>query len=153
MDVGRLVGGAQRLVRDGGGQMSVELALILPVALVVAVVAVNAMVFFSECAAFDRVGRSAVRICATSPAYEQGLDQSIAQVEALIVQSLEVSEGDVEVSGYRSEWGHTTFEMTLTYRPTLFGLGMRDEVLGVALPSLTHTEKITVDCYKPGMVV
>ena len=46
---------------DERGQMTVELAAAFPVLIIVAVIAVNALAFFSECAAFDNVFRDAVR--------------------------------------------------------------------------------------------
>ena len=39
------------------GQMTVELAVMIPVLVAIAVIAMNAMLFFSECAAFDRLAR------------------------------------------------------------------------------------------------
>ena len=50
-----------RVQADDRGQMTVELLVVLPVVLIVAVVAVNALTFFGDCAAFDRVARNAVR--------------------------------------------------------------------------------------------
>lgn len=43
--------------RDERGQMTVELAVMIPVLVAIAVIAMNAMLFFSECAAFDRLAR------------------------------------------------------------------------------------------------
>ena len=51
---------------DERGQMTVELAAAFPVLIIVAVIAVNALAFFSECAAFDNVFRDAVRVHVTS---------------------------------------------------------------------------------------
>lgn len=55
------MGVAQADARERG-QMTVELAVVFPALLAVAVIAVNALLFFSECAAFDRVAREAVRL-------------------------------------------------------------------------------------------
>ena len=49
--------------------------------------------------------------------------------------------------------GHTSFSATFEYMPTLFGLGLKSEVMGVALPKLSHTEELVVDCYKPGVLL
>lgn len=43
------------------GQMTVEFAVALPVVVVIAVIAVNALAFFSDCAAFDNLFRDAMR--------------------------------------------------------------------------------------------
>ena len=69
--------------------MTVELAVVFPVLLAVAVIAVNALLFFSECAAFDRVAREAVRVHAASPACGQGLEQSCALVSQTVEQAFD----------------------------------------------------------------
>lgn len=139
--------------RNSAGQMTIEFAVSFPVFIVVAVIAANALLFFSECAAFDRVSREAVRVCATSPAYGQTLEQSRAQVQALLDGSFDEPYLASRVSVSHGGLGHVTFAMTLEFSPTLFGLGMKDEVFGVPLPHLEHTSEITVDVYKPGVLL
>ncbi len=97
--------------------MTVELAAAFPVLIAVAVVAVNALLFFSECGAFDKP-------------FEQ-----------------------VSVAVRGTEGGHVEFEGTLELAPTLFGLGLKQSVFGVSLPSLSHRTAFVVDCYKPGVLV
>ena len=72
-----------RVQADDRGQMTVELLVVLPVVLIVAVVAVNALTFFGDCAAFDRVARNAVRLCAASPAYGQDAGRGAEEVRAV----------------------------------------------------------------------
>ena len=43
-----------RKERGDAGQATVELAVVLPVAIVLAVIVVNALSFFEACAAFDQ---------------------------------------------------------------------------------------------------
>lgn len=135
------------------GQMTVELAVVFPVLVVVAVIAVNALLFFSECAQFDRIARDAVRIHATSPAYGQGLEQSSALITETIRQTLDRPYLDAHVSVEGAAGGCARFTATLEFSPTLFGLGMRTSVLGVALPHLEHAVSLTVHPYKPGVLV
>lgn len=160
----RLLGPAVRRCRDcrgagrpdrlgQSGQMTVEFAVVAPVLFAVAVIAVNALLFFSDCAAFDRVAREAVRICAASPAYGQGLEQSRAQVASLIEGSLDQPYLDSRVAVEGAVGGRTTFSATLEFSPTLFGLGLKSSVFGVALPHLEHTVALTVDAYKPGVLL
>ena len=125
------------------GQMTVEFVVAFPVVVVVAVIAVNAMLFFSECAAFDRVARDAVR---------QGLEQSRASVQAAIEEALDQPYTDVRVAVEGANLGHVTFTATLEFHPTLFGMGMKSQVFGVSLPSLEHAVAFTIDAYKPGVV-
>lgn len=135
------------------GQMTVELAVAMPVLIIVAVVAVNAMAFFCQCAAFDRVAHQAVRVHAAAPAYGQGVAQSCALVEQDIRAVIDESNVDVTVSHGSTGADFDCYSVTLEYHPTLFGLGLRSQVFGVAMPSLSHTTTYVVDSYKPGVVV
>lgn len=144
---------AERLLaRDERGQMTVELCLFLPVAIVVAVIAVNAMTFFGECAEFDRISRNAVRTHAASPGYDEDSTEVSALVGAALDEAFSAENLSCEVSVSSDYQGLSTYEMTLSYQPTLFGMGLKSEVLGVAMPSLKHTSRLTVQPYKPGML-
>ncbi|MBQ9955215.1 MAG: hypothetical protein IJO87_07275 [Eggerthellaceae bacterium] len=137
---------------DERGQTTVGLVVVLPVAIIVAAIAVNALLFFSECAKFDRLARNAVRVCATSPAYGQGVEQSTAAIDAMLEDAM--GEGvDCQVSTSGGGAGSTTFTASMTYDPSLFGVGLREEVFGVSLPALRHEVSLTVDSYKPGMLL
>ncbi len=133
--------------------MTIELAVAMPVLIVVAVIATNAITFFADCAVFDRVAHDAVRVHAASPAYGQGVDQSCALIEEMIGEA--IAQPNVEVSVYRGAtgFGFDQFTATIEFHPTLFGLGLRSEVFGIALPTLSHSTTYVVDGYKPGVVV
>lgn len=132
--------------------MTVELAVAMPVLIIVAVIAVNALTFFAECAVFDRVAHEAVRVRAAAPAYGQGPDQSCSLVEQDVRAVLDAENLDVSVSYGPAGFDCEQFTATLEFHPTLFGLGLRSEVFGVALPALSHTTSYIVDVYKPGVV-
>ncbi len=140
-------------VHNTRGQMTVELVVALPVLIIVAVIAMNALEFFSLCASFDRAAHNAVRVQAVSPAYGQDASQSCALVEQSL-QSRYAQEGhiDIEVRSSQIEGGLCEFMATARFHPTLFGLGLRSEVLGVQLPPLVHETRAVVDCYKPGVI-
>lgn len=131
--------------------MSVELAVAFPVLIAIAVIATNAVLFFSECAAFDNAFREAVRVHATSPAYGQGTGDALSAVAADLEARFDgdFEESSVAVAG--GAGGHLTFTGTLRLQPTLFGMGLRSSVFGVSLPPVTHTLSYTVDSYKPGV--
>lgn len=133
--------------------MTIELAVAMPVLIIVAVIAVNAITFFADCAVFDRVAHEAVRVYAAAPAYGQGPDQSCALVEENIVAALDAENIEVEVSHGVTGFDFDQYTATLVFHPTLFGLGLRSEVFGVALPSLTHATSYVVDTYKAGVIV
>lgn len=140
-------------LKDSSGQMTVELVVAFPVLLIVALVAVNALLFFSECASFDRLVRESVRVHASSPAYGQGIDQSIALVQADLDSKFEADYLDVEVSAWTEGAGHTRFSASLSFLPTLFGRPLKTEVFGVSFPRLVHTTSLVVDTYKPGVLL
>ena len=133
--------------------MTVQLAVAMPVLIIVAVIAVNALTFFAECAVFDRVAHEAVRVHAAAPAYGQSLGQSCALVEQDIRAALGADNLDVSVTSGSAGFDCEQFTATLEFHPTLFGLGLRTEVFGVAMPALSHTTSYVVDVYKPGVVV
>ena len=135
------------------GQMTVELAVAFPVLIIVAVIAVNALTFFSECSAFDNVFRDAVRTHAASPASGQGVEQSAAMVQATLAERFDAANETARVTVEGATAGHLRVSATLEYAPTLFGLGLRSSVFGIALSPLTHAVTMTLDCYKPGVLL
>lgn len=142
----------KRVRRGKRGQMAVELMAVLPVAIIIAAIAVNALVFFGDCAAFDRAARNAVRVYATSPGYGTTSGQVQAQIVAAVEQEVG---GDFNVATVTREGvsgSLVRYTATLEYAPNLFGMGVRDSVLGVPLPHLRHSVSLVVDTYKPGVV-
>jgi hypothetical protein len=131
--------------------MTVEMMAVLPVAIIIAVIAVNALVFFGDCAAFDRVARNAVRVYATSPSYGVQAGQSQASIESAVEAAAGGEFTSVEVACEGMGGGLTRYTVTLDYAPNLFGMGMRESVLGVSLPRLKHSTSLVVDTYKAGI--
>jgi len=134
------------------GQMTVEMAVAFPALIIVAVIAVNACTFFYECAVFDRVVHEAVRVYGTAPAYGEGAGTACAQIESVAREALPSEGVDVSVSHATVGVDFDEYRATLEFWPTLFGMGLRSNVFGVALPALTHTTVYVVDAYKPGVV-
>ena len=135
------------------GQATLELMVGFPVVLIVAIIATNALLFFSDCAAFDRAFREAVRVHAASPAYGQGVDEGCGLVAATLDPLFNRDNENVSIVVERLASGHARFTGTLDFVPTLFGLGMRSSVFGVELPALTHTKEIVVEVYRPGVLL
>lgn len=134
------------------GQMTVGLAVALPVVLAVALVSYNALAFFSECARFDRLARNAVRICAVSPACEQGVSERAAAVETLVADAMSAEGVSVSVAIAAAPEGER-YDVVLEYEPTLFGLGLRGNLFGVDFFTLRHVACLTVDSYDPGVLL
>ncbi len=134
------------------GQMMVEFVVLFPAMLLVALTAVNAVLFLSDCAAFDRVFRNAVCTYAASPAYGQGPDQSSALVQAALEEEFTADNLGVQVSSSGTEGGIVSFSGRLSFEPTLFGKGRLGGAFGVSFPALSHETKLSVSAYKPGVV-
>lgn len=138
---------------DQAGQMTIELAVAFPVIVIVAVIAVNALAFFADCAVFDRVAHEAVRTYAASPAYQQSHARSCALIEQEIETALAKDNVAVSVSHSATGFDLDRYTATVEYYPTLFGLGLRSEVFGVKLPHLAHTTSYVVDEYRAGVLI
>lgn len=145
--------GVMGKLRAQSGQMTIEMVVALPLLIAVAVIAVNAMTFFSECAVFDRVVCEAVRVHAAAPAYGQDVGQSVALVEQTVKSQLDAPNLGVSVTHGVTAPDLDEFKATLEFSPTLFGMGLRSEVMGVRMPRLKHEVKYVVDSYKPGVVI
>ena len=141
------------LAADVSGQMTIELAVALPVLLVVAMVSVNALVFFDQCAVFDRAAHQAVRVHAASPAYGQTPSMSCSLAQADIESALGGKNVSVSVTCASAGRNLERYTARLEFSPTLFGMGLRSSVFGVSMPRLVHTSEYVVDSYKPGVVV
>ena len=121
--------------------------------LAIALICVNALLFFDACAVFDRQFRLAVTTYATSPAH--GVGQSGGQ--GLVQSALdEVFDADyiqtsVSVSGASPGW--VTYSGKLDFTPTLFGRSFSGNAFGVSLPPLSHSVSVTIDPYKPGALL
>lgn len=154
--MGRFMGIGKTARRRGRwserGQATVELAVVLPVAIVVAVVAVNALAFFGTCASFDRVARQAICTWGAAPAASQEVDVAAQQVRDELERVVGAPHVSVSVRSEAAPQGLTTFTARLEYLPTLFGLGLRHEIFGVPLPPLVHEVTMAVDVYRPGVL-
>lgn len=70
------------------GQMTVELAVTIPVLLAAVGIAINLMVFLGDCARFDRLAAEAVRVEAASPGYgSYGITARAQAAQTLLAQS------------------------------------------------------------------
>ena len=146
------------------GQIAVEMAVVMPVMLAVIGVAINLMVYFGDCARFDRVAAEAVRTQAASPGYGSYSTTSRAQaVQALIEQSFS-GKDYLSFSVTASEGAHgldtggggisfslnprlETYECVMSYRPWGFG----ESFFGVAFSGITHSRHYVIDPYRPGV--
>jgi hypothetical protein len=149
--------------------MAVEMAVVMPVLLAVAGIAINLMVYLGDCARFDRIAAEAVRTQACSPGYGSYGSVSRAQdVQACIEQSF-MGDGylsftvEAQESGFGGGGGGATggeigfsllprqevFVCTMNYRP--WGLG--DSFFGIRFTGIPHTRTYVIDPYRPGVLL
>lgn len=138
-------------VTNEEGQMTVELAVVLPAIIIVCAISVNALLFVSECAAFDRAFPQMVRLYSV-PCYGETTEGSSASVQEALSGRFDKDYVSVAVSAVRDDLSHVRFTGELLFSPTLFGMGLRDEFFGVRLPRITHGVEYVVDSYRAGAV-
>lgn len=117
--------GAIRRARDAAGreqgsergQSTVELVAALPILLAVALIVVNATLFLSECAAFDRLAPQAVRVHAASPAYGQDVSAGKDLVQRQLEAAFPEENLSVEVAVRETAGGMLSFDATLRFSP------------------------------------
>ena len=139
--------------REDCGQMTIEFVVAFPAALIIGLIVINALLFFSECASFDRSFRSLVCTYAPSPSYGQEVGQTCALITESLKSEFSAEHLQVQVTSQGVSGELVAFEGTLDFTPTLFGKGTLSGVFGVSFPSLTHTDLLVVDVYKPGVLL
>lgn len=149
--------------RACAGQMTVELAVVLPVVIVMVAAVVTIMRYVACCATFDHVALDAVVAYGTSPAGSTLADNACSEVRQTIVDALASDACDVQVSATKSiedgQPGHltinpllVTYTCKLTYRPLISSVS----VAGATFTSpvaLTHERTLVIDRYRPGVVI
>ena len=146
-------------------QATVEMAVVTPVLLVLALIAYNVMIFAGAVARFDRVVPDIVLAHAAAPGGE-GDESSIdasATVQAQIQNAMEGYDLQVEVSSEQgtasSDGGllslsgtFRTYTCTMHYEPWPSSLSIAGVSLG-APAVLTHERAVTVAPWRPGVVM
>lgn len=152
-------------LREERAQATVEMAMIMPVLLVLALIVYNVMIFAGAVARFDRVVPDIVLAHAVAPGGEgdDSVVDASATVQAQIRDAMEGYELEIEVS---SEQGAAatdggllslsgtfrTYTCTMRYEPWPGSLSIAGFSLG-APAVLTHERAVTVDPWRPGVVM
>lgn len=132
------------------GQMTVEFVVAFPVMIAVAVISVNAVLFISECAAFDRLAKQAICAYGTSFGYGEGSAQAAAYVQEDLSRNFDEDHLSTAVRLEKCPLGHERYVATLYFTPSLAGRPLTGSVFGVNLTPLEHSTCLTVDPYRPG---
>ncbi len=157
--------GVRTRLREERAQATVEMAMVTPVLLVLALIVYNIMIFAGAVARFDRVVPDIVLAHAVAPQGEgdgSSIDAS-ATVRAQIQNAMEGYDLQVEVSSEQdtttSDGGllslsgtFTTYTCTMRYEPWPSSLSIAGVSLG-APARLSHERTVTVDPWRPGVVM
>lgn len=157
--------GIRTALHEERAQATVEMAVVTPVLLVLALIAYNVMIFAGAVARFDRVVPDIVLAHAAAPGGEgdkSSIDAS-ATVQAQIQNAMEGYDLQVEVSSEQgtasSDGGllslsgtFRTYTCTMHYEPWPSSLSIAGVSLG-APAVLTHERAVTVDPWRPGVVM
>lgn len=135
-------------LRENSGQMTVEFCVVLPILLVIALILVNALSFVSEMAKFDRLARNTIRVFAISQARGEETSDAKDFVSDSLSSAFDKENVEVECEMSEGGFGLKKIVCRLKWQPTLFGLGINDEILGVSMPKLSHEVDLVVDKYK-----
>ena len=156
---------AYEVPRVQRGQMAVELAVMVPVCIVVGLIVYNLCRFAEACATFDRVAPDAVISHGVSPSGEQSALASAGSVKRCIESALAMSSCEVSVSVSGADPAPlgggltfpvspllTTYTCTLRYRPWPGSFRLAGVSFSPPL-ALKHERKLVVDRFRPGVVV
>lgn len=156
---------ARAIMREERAQATVEMAVVTPVLLVLALIVYNVMVFASAVARFDRVVPDIVLAHAVAPegeGDESSIDAS-ATVQTQILNAMEGYDLQIEVSSEQgaatSDSGllslsgtFRTYTCTMHYEPWPSSLSIAGLSLG-APTQLSHERVVTIDPWRPGVVM
>jgi hypothetical protein len=155
----------RRRMTEAKGQMAMELLVVMPVVLVLAVIAIDMMVYLGDCARFDRVSSQHVLVHAASPsAVEYDASTMVSLMEADIIHSMDsVGRCEVAVSaggGVFSTGSEAGSLLSFVPQPQIFICTLscvpwpfQNTLFGFTPPSFTHTRKYVVDPYRSGVVL
>ncbi len=139
-------------VKKCEGQATIELAVMFPVILIIAIIAVNVILFFNYCAEFDRVFKQSVSMLCVAPSSGRSTSNLVSSLKTDLNSNFDDNNIEVDVSVTSMNSGLYKFSGILKMKPTLFGLGLKSEIFGVPLKTIDHTQNLVVDTYKPGVI-
>ena len=153
------------LVGEERAQATVEMAVVVPVLLVLALIVYNIMLFVAATARFDRIAPDIVAAHAVSPSGESdgSTDDSVGVIESQIEGAMAGYDVEIEVTcteGGASSGddlltligGLRTYRCSLHMRPWPSSLSIAGVDLGAPV-ALAHHRDVTVDPWRPGVVM
>lgn len=153
------------LVGEERAQATVEMAVVVPVLLVLALIVYNIMLFVAATARFDRIAPDIVAAHAVSPSGESdgSTDDSVGVIESQIEGAMAGYDVEIEVTcteGGASSGddlltligGLRTYRCSMRMRPWPSSLSIAGVDLGAPV-ALAHHRDVTVDSWRPGVVM
>ncbi len=153
------------MMREGSAQATLELAIVAPVLIVLALIVFNLMAFLSASARFDRVAPDMVLAHGVSPAGSSGEGIGAAdQVERALREAMAPYDVEIEVERLAEGSGGggeslltlvgslSTYRCTMRMKPWPSGLSIAGVSLG-APAFLVHEREVVVDPWRPGVVM
>ena len=153
------------LAREERAQATVEMAVVVPVLLVLALIVYNIMLFVAATARFDRIAPDIVAAHAVSPSGESNgpADDGVGVIESQIEGAMAGYDVEIEVTcteGGASSGddlltligGLRTYRCSMRMRPWPSSLSIAGVDLGAPV-ALAHHRDVTVDPWRPGVVM
>lgn len=153
------------LAGEERAQATVEMAVVIPVLLVLALIVYNIMLFVAATARFDRIAPNIVAAHAVSPSGESdgSTDDSVGVIESQIEGAMAGYDVEIEVTcteGGASSGddlltligGLRTYRCSMRMRPWPSSLSIAGVDLGAPV-ALAHHRDVTVDPWRPGVVM
>lgn len=153
------------LAGEERAQATVEMAVVVPVLLVLALIVHNIMLFVAATARFDRIAPDIVAAHAVSPSGESdgSTDDSVGVIESQIEGAMAGFDVEIEVTcteGGASSGddlltligGLRTYRCSMRMRPWPSSLSIAGVDLGAPV-ALAHHRDVTVDSWRPGVVM
>lgn len=152
-------------IREERAQATVEMAIVTPVLLVLALIVYNAMMFASAVARFDRVAPDIVIAHGVSPTFgEDGgrLDASVT-IASHLEEAMDGYGLDIEVSSTVDDTEDDgsvlslmgalrTYTCVMRYAPWPSGLSIAGVEIGAPV-YLSHERAVTIDPWRSGVVI
>lgn len=153
------------LAGEERAQETVEMAFVVPVLLVLALIVYNIMLFVAATARFDRIAPDIVAAHAVSPSGEGdgSADDGVSVIESQIEGAMAGYDVEIEVTcteGGASSGddlltligGLRTYRCSMRMRPWPSSLSIAGVDLGAPV-ALAHHRDVTVDPWRPGVVM
>lgn len=147
----KIAGFFHKFFKSIHGQGTVELAIVFPVVLIVAFICINALMFISECAKYDRLYKIEISSISISPGSGQDIVAVKNKIKEKIQSQFNSGYEEVDIACSQVEGGFWLFDSEFTFYPNIFGRSIRGDIFGISLFNLKHKSKMIVDSYKPGV--